>query len=167
MYRKLDDFLNTYPHLVKSTLAVFNAMDDDALNRKVADDHRTLGHIAWHIVTSIPEMMNKTGLAVSSVAEDAPPPASADTIREGYRAVTDELMLALKSNWTDETLEVVDNMYGMEWSRGTTLGILCNHEFHHRGQMTILLRQAGKTVPGTMGPAKEEWAKYGMPDPAY
>ena len=53
-------------------------------------------------------------------------------------------------------------MYGMSWKRGTTLSILVNHQAHHRGQMTVLMRQAGLMVPGVYGPAKEEWASMGM-----
>ena len=32
---------------------------------------------------------------------------------------------------------------------------LINHQNHHRGQMTVLMRQAGLTVPGVYGPAKK------------
>jgi hypothetical protein len=32
--------------------------------------------------------------------------------------------------------------------------------------MTVLMRQAGLKVPGVYGPAREEWAAYGMPPPA-
>ena len=46
-----------------------------------------------------------------------------------------------------------------------TLQILLFHQTHHRGQMTVLMRQAGLPVPGMYGPAKEDWAKYGMPTP--
>lgn len=31
--------------------------------------------------------------------------------------------------------------------------------------MTVLMRQAGLTVPGIYGPAKEEWATFGMEAP--
>ena len=31
--------------------------------------------------------------------------------------------------------------------------------------MTVLLRQAGLTVPGIYGPAKEGWAAYGLDAP--
>ena len=54
-------------------------------------------------------------------------------------------------------------MYGETWKRGRTLGALVNHQIHHRGQMTVLMRQAGLEVPGVYGPAKEEWGAYGMP----
>ncbi len=31
--------------------------------------------------------------------------------------------------------------------------------------MTVLMRQAGLTVPGIYGPSKEEWANLGMEAP--
>ena len=43
------------------------------------------------------------------------------------------------------------------------LSALIRHEAHHRGQMTVLMRQAGLTVPGVYGPSREEWVAYGMP----
>ena len=54
-------------------------------------------------------------------------------------------------------------MYGESWTVGFTLLALITHQAHHRGQMTVLMRQAGLTVPGIYGPAREEWASYGMP----
>lgn len=42
---------------------------------------------------------------------------------------------------------------------------MIQHQIHHRGQMTILMRQAGLTVPGLYGPSKEEWAVIGMDTP--
>ncbi|MBT8395540.1 MAG: hypothetical protein HKO65_15595, partial [Gemmatimonadetes bacterium] len=67
------------------------------------------------------------------------------------------------SKWEDGDLEVEDQMYGERWTRGKTLTALLNHQTHHRGQMTVLMRQAGLKVPGVYGPAKEEWESYGMP----
>ena len=49
------------------------------------------------------------------------------------------------------------------WKRGGVLASLVNHQIHHRGQMTVLMRQAGLAVPGIYGPAREEWAKMGLP----
>jgi uncharacterized damage-inducible protein DinB len=68
--------------------------------------------------------------------------------------------------WTDATLEVEDDMYGERWPRGLTLQALIVHQAHHRGQMTVLMRQAGLRVPGVYGPSREEWTAYGMPPPA-
>ena len=42
------------------------------------------------------------------------------------------------------------------------LSSLIRHQAHHRGQMTVLMRQAGLPVPGVYGPAREEWKAYGQ-----
>ena len=70
------------------------------------------------------------------------------------------------AGWSDATLEVEDEMYGQKWPRGSTLQALIVHQAHHRGQMTVLMRQAGLKVPGVYGPAREEWTAYGMQPPA-
>jgi uncharacterized damage-inducible protein DinB len=146
---------------------MMDAMSDSTMGAKAAEGHRNLGHVAWHIVTSIPEMMQRTGLPVSAVDPQSPPPATAGKIAAAYRAVSEELARAVEKNWTDATLEKTDEMYGETWARGRTLAVLMGHETHHRGQMTVLLRIAGARVPGLMGPSKEEWAEYGMQAPPY
>ena len=74
-------------------------------------------------------------------------------------------MLAVKEQWTDETLLQEDNIYGETWKRGFTLLALNDHETHHFGQLTVLMRNAGLPVHGRFGPSKEEWAVYGMEQP--
>jgi uncharacterized damage-inducible protein DinB len=54
-------------------------------------------------------------------------------------------------------------MYGETWKKGFTLYCMVSHQTHHRGQITVLMRQAGLKVHGVYGPAKEEWAEMGMP----
>ena len=56
-------------------------------------------------------------------------------------------------------------MYGEPWQRALTLAILVAHQTHHRGQMTVLMRQAGLKVPGVYGPSKDEWAAMGASPP--
>jgi uncharacterized damage-inducible protein DinB len=167
MYRKLDDFLQAYAQLNASTLKVLQPMTNADASRRVAPGHRALGEIAWHIVASVPEMMGRTGLTLASVDPGSPPPADAERLRAGYETVTGELLAAVRDRWNDETLTQVDDMYGQKWPRGLSLAILVQHEVHHVGQMTVLLRQAGRIVPGTHGPAKEEWTQFGMNPPAY
>jgi uncharacterized damage-inducible protein DinB len=72
----------------------------------------------------------------------------------------------VKKEWTDATLEVKDDMYGEKWTRGMTLTSLILHQVHHRGQMTVLMRQARLEIPGLYGPARQEWGMFGMQPPA-
>jgi uncharacterized damage-inducible protein DinB len=167
MFRRLDDFLQGYSKLSQGTQQLLDILSDADLTRAVAEGHRTLGGLAWHIVVSAVEMMNRTGLGLATIDAQAPPPASARDIALAYRRVAQELPQALQRQWTDETLQVADDMYGESWPRGLTLAILREHEVHHRAQMTVLMRQAGLRVPGLLGPSREEWAQYGMEAPSY
>ena len=161
MYRKVEDFLKGYGHEAENTLKYFRALTDESLKQKVAEGHWSLGRLAWHITTTIPEMMGQTGLTVSSVDHEALKPEKAAEIVAAYEKVSKELLDVIKEKWDDATLEVEDNLYGENWKRGLTLAILLSHEIHHRAQMSVLMRQAGLTVPGIYGPAKEEWAAFG------
>ncbi|MFH1145182.1 MAG: DinB family protein [Candidatus Eisenbacteria bacterium] len=167
MFQKISDFHTTYEHFTSGTLKLLEALDNACLSCSAAPGHRTLGQVAWHIVTTIPEMMSKTGLPLSAIPHDAPPPAKATEIVSAYRKVSGELARAVKENWTDASLQVADDLYGEKWLRGMTLRILLDHEIHHRGQMTVLMRHAGVAVPGIYGPAKEDWVKMGMQPPQF
>lgn len=166
MYTSLEAFLITWGYESASTQKLMDVLTDASLPQPVHEGGRTLGRLAWHIAQTIPEMMSKTGLHVTGVDEHAPAPSSAAVIAQAYRDASASLVEQLRAHWTDATLLEQDNMYGEQWARGLTLSILVNHQTHHRGQMTVLMRQAGLTVPGVYGPAKEEWAQIGMEPPA-
>ena len=165
MFTTIDQFVKLWHHESEATLKLFNALTDESLKQAVANDHRTLGRIAWHIVLTIPEMMNRTGLIVHGPAEDAAVPAEAAKILAEYGHVSRSLINQIEESWTDESLTVKDDMYGQTWERNQTLLALILHQIHHRGQMTVLMRQADLKIPGMYGPSKEEWTAYGMPQP--
>ncbi len=167
MFTKLDHFFAAFESGRQANANVFGALTDGSLGQAVAEGHRTLGGMAWHIVTTIPEMMTHTGLELSSLDARSMPPESADAIKEGYETAAAELVAAIRERWTDEDLAVVDEMYGQQWPRGMTLAILIHHEIHHRGQMTVLMRQAGLKVPGIYGPSQDDWEGMGMEKPPY
>ncbi len=165
MINSIERFKKDWQSLTNGTSRILEVLTDDSLSQKVGEKDRTLGRIAWHIVQTIPEMAEKTGLKMDGPDENSPLPGSIEEIRAGYTAVTGALIEQITKNWTDETLLQEDELYGETWKRGLTLRILMDHEIHHRGQMTVLMRQAGLKVPGIYGPAREEWSQYDMAEP--
>ena len=163
MYRKIDDFLGSWTYETEATVKVLSALTDEALGQQAYSEGRTLGRIAWHIIQTLPEMGGRTGLQVAGPGEEEPVPSSASEIVRRFEAAASSLREEVQTSWTDAELEVQDDMYGEMWMRGGSLAALVGHQTHHRGQMTVLMRQAGLTVPGVYGPAKEEWVDYGMP----
>jgi len=165
MFRKLSDFEKTWSDESEGMLKILRALTDASLAQGVTPEDRSLGRMAWHLTVSIGEMMSKTGLEVAGPAEDAPVPKSAAAIVSAYETASRSLAEQTKQKWNDASLDAEDDMYGQRWKRGFTLSALVAHQTHHRGQMTVLMRQAGLKVPGVYGPAREEWATMGMPAP--
>lgn len=165
MFKTIEEFLAHWGHEGGSTQKVLAALTDESLSQEVSPEDRTLGRIAWHIVTTLGEMMSQTGLEFEASDHTLPVPQTAADIAEAYSTSSEAMVAAIKEQWTDETLAEVKAMYGEQWSIGTVLGILTAHQTHHRGQMTVLMRQAGLVVPGVYGPAREEWAMFGAAAP--
>ncbi|MCP5108177.1 MAG: hypothetical protein GY950_32620 [bacterium] len=165
MFVSIEQFKKEWAAESVNTRKIFAALTDESLNKAIADEHRTIGRMAWHIAQTIPEMSARTGLKPEGPAENTPVPKSADEIKSAYDTAAKSVLQQVTNEWKDETLEIEDDMYGQKWKRGDTLYILIKHEVHHRAQMTVLMRQAGLKVPGIYGPAKEEWNQYGAPPP--
>ena len=163
MYRKLEDFINDWTIESESTIKILNNLTDESLTKKVDENVRTAGRLAWHITTSIGEMAHRTGLTFKTVDSNSSIPATAKEIVDAYKEASENLLVAIKSNWNDDTLSVEDDMYGEMWKRGITLGVIISHQIHHRAQLTVVMRLNGLKVPGVFGPSKEEWTSYGMP----
>jgi len=162
MYYKLSDFLDDWKYESESTVKVLSNLSDESLTKKFNKEIRTPGRLAWHIVTSVGEMAHRTGLTFKTVDDNSPIPSTAKEILDEYKRTSDYMIKEISEKWSDETLQLEDDMYGEKWAGGKTLGILVTHQIHHRAQLTVVMRLAGLKVPGVYGPAKEEWAGYGM-----
>jgi len=165
MFEKIASFSDEWRASSEQTGKVLDRLTDESLDQPIAPGFRTLGQVAWHIVTTIPEMGSKIGLRPDAPDENAPVPSSAGKIADTYRKAAGSLVRQIEKEWTDENLQAENDMYGLMWKKGFSLLVLLQHEIHHRGQMTVLMRQAGLTVPGVCGPSKEEWEKMGMAPP--
>jgi uncharacterized damage-inducible protein DinB len=162
MYSTIDEFLTDWKSESDNTARMFRQLTDSSLTTKVTPSGRSLGRIAWHIVTTIGEMMGRTGLRVDAPAEDSAVPESASTIAGSYETAAQSLHGQIAEQWNNAKLAEEVDMYGQSWKNAFTLRALVRHEIHHRAQMSILLRQAGVTIPGMYGPSQEEWKQYGM-----
>jgi uncharacterized damage-inducible protein DinB len=165
MFTRVSDFEKAWAGESASTLKLLGTLSDASLAQAVGPGGRTAGRIAWHLATSIGEMMGRTGLSIDGPREQSAVPSTASDILRSYERAARSLAEQVKAHWTDKTLAVEDDMYGERWKRGITLSALVLHQSHHRGQLTVLMRQAGLKVAGVYGPAREEWSSYGMSPP--
>ncbi|WP_133159348.1 DinB family protein [Solitalea longa] len=162
MFRTIEDFLNAWSYENQVTETLLRQLTDNSLNQKVYDEGRSLGQLVWHIAGSIPEILNRAGLELDEIDDSLDAPQSADELRQAFSKAADQVKEQVLAKWLDSELENEVNMYGEMWSKGKILTVLILHQAHHRGQLTVLMRQAGLVVTGVYGPAKEEWSSMGM-----
>lgn len=166
MFQALEQVVSYLENEAQLTQKILDALTDDSLDQAVTEDDRTLGRMAWHLVTTVHEMLERTGLTFDAPHEDMPLPETAKEIADGYRKASSAALNAIKAQWTDASLNELHDMYGEEWPNHQVISVLINHQIHHRGQMTVLMRQAGLRVPGIYGPSREEWSSMGMEAPS-
>jgi uncharacterized damage-inducible protein DinB len=162
MYTAISHFINEWNQEAASTQKVLDTLTDESLQQRVSPEDRTLGEIAWHIVASTPGMLMEFGVTVKNSLNEADLPSSAREIAETFRSVSAETSEAISEQWNDQSLSETKNVFGMDLPRAVMLNMLNKHIIHHRGQMTVLMRQAGLKVPGVYGPSREEWSQMGM-----
>jgi len=160
-YRTIADFLDDWKSESAATQKVLSRLTDEVFTKEIFSGVRTIETLAKHMVSSIAEMINRTGLAVYNPDHDLET-ARASVVDEIYKTVSASLVSEISSKWKDEDLNKEDDMYGEMWPRHGTLSSLIKHEIHHRAQLITLMRAAGLNPPGVYGPSKEEWSAYGM-----
>ena len=161
MINSLQEFIQTWTFESASTLKLLRQLTDQSLHQEVYPGGRTLGRLANHVVETLTELPSKLQLGIT---EEHPHFTTAAELVSNYERCSAQLIDAIKNKWTNADLLVKNMMYGEEWANAFSLQVLILHQAHHRGQMTVLMRQAGLVVPGVYGPAREEWVAMGSPE---
>ena len=166
MYRNIHDFLTDWEYETAGTVKVLKIINDELRMKTVHPNVRSLERLAWHLTQTLTEMGHKAGLFATDLLEHEQLPETMAELTIRYEDYAAQIAKAVHSKWTDSSLLEMVEMYGDQWSRGTVLRVLINHQSHHRGQMTVIMRVLDLPVPGIYGPSKEEWAEMGMTAPA-
>ncbi|WP_240941916.1 DinB family protein [Paenibacillus sp. HB172176] len=140
------------------TQKVLDRLTDASLKQAVSEQQaRTLGDIARHVVMSLKGIFGAGGLQIDVPGLSLTAESSSAEIAEGYRQVSEAAIAAMKEQWTDAKLSEDVMLFGaMKMTRSSVVNLILRHQIHHRGQITILMRQAGLPVPGVYGPSEEE-----------
>lgn len=162
MYVTIANFIKEWNREAMLTQNVFDGLTDDSLQQQVYPEGRSLGRIAWHITTCIPEYLAEFGLKINLVENAENVPASAKEIAETFKNVSSEAAKAIEQQWTDDSLKIVQTAFGRQESNASIIMGLIKHTVHHRGQITVLMRQAGLKPFGVYGPPKEDWIHLGV-----
>lgn len=155
MYRTVQDFLGDWTSASAGTIRVLESLTDDKLNQVIVEGHNSLGWLGWHLATCPMFFGGQVGLTLTPVGNPKEVPAQAAVIVEAYKNIAANIASEVEKLTDEQMVESVQTFAGLT-PRGAMLRSLIDHQTHHRGQMTVLLRQAGLPVPGVIGPTREE-----------
>jgi uncharacterized damage-inducible protein DinB len=147
----------------QATRRVLERVPQDQLGWRPHSKSLTLGQLALHVATlprAIAELSTRPTFDVKTEIPRPSPVSVAELVAELDRSVRRARAIlggmddaALQTPWTmvDGEREV------MAIPRVALLrSTLFNHWYHHRGQLTVYLRQVGALVPATYGPSADE-----------
>lgn len=165
MYVTVSDFIKEWNREAMLTQKVLDGLTDDSLKQQVYPEGRTLGRIAWHFTMNIPDYLSHFRVKMQRAENEENVPSSSKEIAETFKKLSEEAALAIEQQWTDDSLSQTQKAFGREETNAQILMGLIKHIVHHRGQLTILIRQAGLKPFGVYGPSKEDWVNLGVTNP--
>jgi uncharacterized damage-inducible protein DinB len=146
----------------QTTARVLALVPEDKLTWKPSEKSMTLGQLALHVAT-IPG-------GIAYIAHN--PPTSVPEFKQAAAASSAELMGAFEQSLSGARAylgSLTDGDLGKEWQLtdsgrtvfalpvgGLIRTIMLNHWYHHRGQLSVYLRELGVALPSIYGPSADE-----------
>jgi uncharacterized damage-inducible protein DinB len=160
----IDGMLQELEDEARSTRRVLERVPDNRLGWRPHEKSRTLGQLAWHIAIvpgAVAEFVASPSPAQAPEFGPDPTPAkSAELISALDQSVAKAKKVlggmddtTLLATWRmvrgDRELLAVPRIAMLR-------SIMLNHWYHHRGQLTVYLRELGVSLPSIYGPTADE-----------
>jgi uncharacterized damage-inducible protein DinB len=162
--RLADSLLQELAMEAATTRRVLERVPDAKLAWKPAEKSRTLGQLALHIATNpgaVASLASSNPAELPGFGAPEPSPAStAELLATLDRSV--EQATAIVGGMDDAALAETWRLTGggrdvLTMPRVALLRtIMLNHWYHHRGQLSVYLRELGVPVPSIYGPSADE-----------
>jgi uncharacterized damage-inducible protein DinB len=146
----------------QTTRRVLERVPGDHLHWKPHDKSMSLGQLALHVATvpgSVAEILVQSPFQLTDFRQ-ASATSSAELIPALEQSVAraKEILRAMDDAGLEKIWRAVDgDREVMAVPTGALLrSIMLNHWYHHRGQLSVYLRQVGVPVPSIYGPSADE-----------
>jgi uncharacterized damage-inducible protein DinB len=158
----IDGLLNELEAEAATTRRVLERVPDAHLTWKPHEKSMSLGQLALHIATVPAAVAELCLTSPFQVPRFTQPPAesAAELVPTLERSVARarELLQGLDDDALESLWRLMDGEREvMAMPRGAVLrSIMLNHWYHHRGQLSVYLRQLNVPVPSIYGPSADE-----------
>ena len=164
MADELGTFLNIWEVEAQKTIALLRGLPPDQYDFRPDAGGRSLGELAWHLAESdayttflIEHGKLEPGVKPPNIER----PKTIAGLAPGYEKVHADAVARVRR------LKPADLDRKLAFFDGNQLAVreilwsgLVLHLVHHRGQLSLLARLAGGSVPGVFGPNREETAAF-------
>jgi len=157
-------FLRIWDREATTTVKVIRAFPPDSLDVKPHERSRSIRDLAWQCV--IDERVIEKIIDGSSDLRNVPPsplpPQTTEEIASAYEAAHHAALEKMRRPETLFSKTVTVTMRGgsVELEQAETIWGNLLDQIHHRGQLTIYLRQAEGKVPAIYGPSGDEGMSF-------
>ncbi len=160
----IEGMLQELEEEARATRRVLERVPDDRLGWRPHEKSRTLGQLALHIAVvpgGVAQLVASPSPARAPQFGPDPSPASSaelipvldQSIATAKRTLGGMDDAALMATW--RMMAGDREIFAM--TRAAMLrSIMLNHWYHHRGQLTVYLRQLGVPIPSVYGPSADE-----------
>ena len=159
----VDGMLQELEQEAQTTRRVLERIPENQLNWRPHPKARTLGELALHVATvpgSVAEFIASPSPAQVPDFIDPSPPSAAELIPalDESIAKAKRVLARMDDEALMSTLRLVQGEREVfAIPRAALLrSIMLNHWYHHRGQLTVYLRQLDVPVPSVYGPSADE-----------
>jgi uncharacterized damage-inducible protein DinB len=153
-------FLRIWDREAKTTAKVFRAFPAECLGVKPHERSRSIRDLAWQCVIDerVIEKIINGHSDLRNVPPNPPPPETMQEIVSAYEAAHGAALEKMRQPETQFSKTVTVTMRGgsVDLEQAETIWGNLLDQVHHRGQLTIYLRQAGGKVPSIYGPSGDE-----------
>jgi uncharacterized damage-inducible protein DinB len=158
----IDAMLQELEQEARTTRRVLERVPNERLTWKPHDKARTLGELALHVAMvpgAVAELATRSEIQAPDFVDPRPNhaselvPALDESIAKARRALGDMSDASLASTWRmlrgQQEVMAIPRMALLR-------SVMLNHWYHHRGQLTMYLRELNVPIPSIYGPSADE-----------
>ena len=159
----IDDMLRELEQETQTTRRVLERVPDDQLAWRPHEKARTLGELALHVAMvpgGVAELVASPSPAQAPQFTDPSPTSASELIPALDQSIAKAMQVL--GGMDDATLAATWRL--MQGERelfaiprvAMLRSVMLNHWYHHRGQLTVYLRELGVPIPSIYGPSADE-----------
>ncbi|HEY6138352.1 MAG TPA: DinB family protein [Thermoanaerobaculia bacterium] len=159
MKNEVDRYIEVWEREAAKTVALLESLPQDAYDFRPDPEGRSIGEMAWHLAEA--EAYGSFGIEQGGFARDKRPPGierprTIAELKPAFERVHRDAVARVKNVGADDLDRTLAFFTGDPMAiRDILWEFMLLHNIHHRGQLSMMCRQAGGHPASLYGPTRE------------